>query len=91
MADPRNPHFALYRGSQCKTTFITSKRDHDYSKVVVQLTPRYPERKLCPQGLQWIIQEKDRMRRHGVLVLSYHSLITCLNACGKWVSSQVLT
>ena len=34
------------------------ERDENYAYIVVQLAPRYRVI-LCPQGLQWIIQEKE--------------------------------
>jgi len=59
------------------------ERDDDYAYIVVQLAPRYRVI-LCPQGLQWIIQEKEASHKAPWRAQEYHtSCESLLNACGK--------
>ena len=59
------------------------ERDDDYAYVVVQLTPRYRVI-LCPQGLQWIIQEKEASHEGPWRAEGYYTTRdSLLNACGK--------
>ena len=85
MADPRDtpPPSALCTGVAHTNTLSHRERDNDFAYVVVKLAPRYRVI-LCPQGLQWIIQEKEasheapwRAEQH---LTSRDSLI---EACGK--------
>ena len=85
MADPRNtpPPSAPNTGVADTKTPSHRERDDDYAYVVVQLTPRYRVI-LCPQGLQWIIQEKEASRSGHWRAKSYHtSRDSLLSACGK--------
>ena len=85
MADPRNtpPTSALNIGIVNVRTLSSRERDDDYSKVVVQLTPRY-RIILCPQGLQWILQEKEASHEAPWRAMGYHtSRDNMLKACGK--------
>jgi len=59
------------------------ERDNNYADIVVQLTPRYRVI-LCPQGLQWIIQEKECSRRADWRAEQYlTSRDGLIEACGK--------
>ena len=59
------------------------ERDHDYAYVVVQLAPRYRVI-LCPQGLQWIIQEQEASHEAPWRAQEYHATReSLLKACGK--------
>ena len=59
------------------------ERDDNYAYVVVQLAPRY-RIILCPQGLQWIIQEKECSRRADWRAEQYlTSRDGLIEACGK--------
>ena len=59
------------------------ERDHYYAYIVVQLTPRYRVI-LCPQGLQWIIQEKEASHEGPWRAEGYYTTRdSLLNACGK--------
>jgi len=85
MADPRDtpPTSALNIGIVNVRTLSSRERDDCYSKVVLQLTPRY-RIILCRQGLQWIIQEKEASHEAPWCAMSYHtSRDNMLNACGK--------
>ena len=59
------------------------ERDNDYAYVVVQLAPRYRVI-LCPQGLQWIIQQREASHEAPWRAQEYHtSRESLLKACGK--------
>jgi hypothetical protein len=59
------------------------ERDDDYAYIVVQLAPRYRVI-LCPQGLQWIIQEKEASHEAPWRTQEYQtSCKSLLKACGK--------
>ena len=85
MADPRNtpPRSAHSVGGANTTTHSRRERDDNYAYVVVQLAPRYRVI-LCPQGLQWIIQEKECSRRADWRAEQYlTSRDGLIEACGK--------
>jgi hypothetical protein len=66
-----------------KNTPSHRERDGNYANIVVQLTPRYRVI-LCPQGLQWIIQEKECSRRADWRAEQYlTSRDGLIEACGK--------
>lgn len=59
------------------------ERDNDYAHIVVQLTPRYRVI-LCPQRLQWIIQEKEASHEAPWRAEGYYtSRDSLIKACGK--------
>lgn len=59
------------------------ERDDNYADTVVQLTPRYRVI-LCPQGLQWIIQEQEASHEAPWRAQEYHATReSLLKACGK--------
>ena len=85
MADPRNtpPPHSPSMGVANTNTPSHRERDHDYAYVVVQLAPRYRVI-LCPQGLQWIIQEKEASHEGPWRAEGYYtSRNSLLKACGK--------
>lgn len=85
MANPRNtpPRSAQSTGGANTKTPSHRERDHDYAYLVVQLAPRYRVI-LCPQGLQWIIQEKEASRSGHWRAKSYHtSRDSLLSASGR--------
>lgn len=85
MADLRNtpPRSAHSIGVANVQTPSHRERDDDYVFIVVHLTARYRVI-LCLQGLQWVIQKKERSRsghwRAEQYLTSRDSLI---EACGK--------
>ena len=85
MADPRNtpPPSAPNTGVADTKTPSHRERDDDYAYVVVQLTPRYRVI-LCPQRLQWIVQQQECSHAEPWRAKSYHtSRDSLLSACGK--------
>ena len=85
MADPRNtpPPSAFNMGIVNINALSHRERDDYYSKVVVHLAARY-RIILCPQGLQWIIQEKEASHEAPWRARGYHtSRDHMLKACGK--------
>ena len=85
MTNPRNtpPPSALSMGVAYTKTPLHRESHDAYAYIVVQLTPRW-RIITCPEGLQWIIQEKEsshagtwRARKY---VTSRNGL---LKACGK--------
>ena len=59
------------------------ERDNDYAFIVVHLAPRYRVI-LCPQALQWIIQEQEASHEGPWRAKVYHTTRdSLLNACGK--------
>ena len=59
------------------------ERDNNYADIVVQLAPRYRVI-LCPQGLQWIVQQQECSHAAPWRAQEYHtSRESLLNACGK--------
>jgi hypothetical protein len=77
------PPSALCTGLAYTKTPSHRERDDDYAYIVVQLTPRYRVI-LCPQGLQWIIQEKEASHEGPWRAERYHTTRdSLLNACGK--------
>ena len=85
MTNPRNtpPPSTPSMGVASTNTPSHRERDENYAYIVVQLAPRYRVI-LCPQGLQWIIQEKEASHeapwRAEQYLTSRDSLI---DACGK--------
>ena len=66
-----------------KKTPSHRERDTDYAYVVVQLAPRYRVI-LCPQALQWIIQEQEASHEAPWRAQEYlTSRDSILKACGK--------
>ena len=63
MANPRNtpPSHSPSMGVANVQTPSHRERDNDYAYVVVQLTTRYRVI-LCPQRLQWIVQQQECSR-----------------------------
>ena len=85
MADPRNtpPPSAPSVGVANTKTPSHRERDDDYAYVVVQLTPRYRVI-LCPQRLQWIVQQQECSHAAPWRAQEYHtSRESLLKACGK--------
>ena len=85
MTNPRNtpPHGSSITGVANTKTPSHRERDDNYANIVVQLTPRYRVI-LCPQGLQWIIQEKECSHEAPWRAEGYHtSRDSLLKACGK--------
>ena len=85
MTDLRNtpPPSAPSMGVANTNTPSHRERDDNYVDIVVQLTTRYRVI-LCPQGLQWIIQEKEASRSGHWRAKTYHtSRDSLLSACGK--------
>ena len=59
------------------------ERDNNYADIVVQLAPRYRVI-VCPQGLQWIVQEKEASREGPWRAEGYYTTRdSLLNACEK--------
>jgi len=83
-----NPHKAPpphspSMGVANKKTPSHRERDTDYAYVVVQLAPRYRVI-LCPQALQWIIQEQEASHEAPWRAQEYlTSRDSILKACGK--------
>ena len=85
MTNPHNtpPHGSSITGGTHTKTPSHRERDHDYAYVVVQLAPRYRVI-LCPQGLQWIIQEKEASHEGPWRAEGYYTTRDSLfKACGK--------
>ena len=85
MADPRNtpPRSAHSIGVAYAKTPSHRERDDDYAFIVVHLAPRYRVI-LCPQGLQWIIQEKEASHESPWRAKQYlTSRDSLIEACGK--------
>lgn len=85
MADPRNtpPPSTPSMGVANANTPSHRERDENYADIVVQLTSRY-RIILCPQGLQWIIQEQEASHEAPWRAQEYHtSRESLLKACGK--------
>jgi len=77
------PPSTLNEGVANTNTPSHRERDNNYADIVVQLTPRYRVI-LCPQGLQWIIQEKECSRRADWRAEQYlTSRDGLIEACGK--------
>ena len=59
------------------------ERDDDYAFIVAHLAPRY-RIILCPQNLQWIVQQQECSHAEPWRAKSYHtSRDSLLSACGK--------
>jgi hypothetical protein len=85
MTDPHNtpPHGSSITGVAHTKTPSHRERDDNFAYVVVQLALRY-RIILCPQGLQWIIQEKEASHEAPWRAQEYHtSRASLLKACGK--------
>ena len=85
MADPRNtpPPSTPSMGVANTNTPSHRERDKNYADIVVQLTHRYRVI-LCPQGLQWIIQEQEASHEAPWRAKGFHtSRDSLLSACGK--------
>jgi len=77
------PTSTLNEGVANTNTPSHRERDNNYADIVVQLTPRYRVI-LCPQGLQWIIQQQECSHEAPWRAQEYHtSRESLLNACGK--------
>jgi len=77
------PPQRLVTGVAHTKTLSHREREDDYAYVIVQLAPRYRVI-LCPQGLQWIIQEKECSRRADWRAEQYlTSRDGLIEACGK--------
>ena len=64
-------------------TLSHRERDANYAFIVVKLAPRYRVI-LCPQSLQWIIQQQEASHEAPWRAQEYHtSRESLLNACGK--------
>ena len=85
MTSPRNtpPPHSPSMGVANVQTPSHRERDENYANIVAQLAPRYRVI-LCPLGLQWVIQKKERSHsghwRAEQYLTSRDSLI---EACGK--------
>lgn len=80
LTPPRSAHSV---GGANTTTHSRRERDDNYAYVVVKLAPRYRVI-LCPQGLQWIVQESEASHEAPWRAESYHtSRDSLLSACGK--------
>ena len=85
MTNPRKapPPHSPSMGVANKKTPSHRERDTDYAYVVVQLAPRYRVI-LCPQALQWIIQEQEASHEAPWRAQEYlTSRDSILKACGK--------
>ena len=85
MADPQKapPPSALCTGVAYTNTLSHRERDNDFAYVVVKLAPRYRVI-LCPQRLQWIVQQQECSHAEPWRAKSYHtSRDSLLSACGK--------
>ena len=85
MADPRNtpPRSAHSMGVANTKTTSHRERDNGYAYVVVQLAPRYRVI-LCPQRLQWIVQQQECSHEAPWRAQEYHtSRESLMKACGK--------
>ena len=85
MTNPRNtpPPQRLVTGVAHTTTPSHRERDNNYADIVVQLATRYRVI-LCPQGLQWIIQEQEASHEAPWRAQEYHATReSLLKACGK--------
>ena len=59
------------------------ERDENYADIVVKLAPRY-RIILCPQNLQWIVQQQECSHEAPWRAQEYHtSRKSLLKACGK--------
>lgn len=64
-------------------TLSHRERDENYADIVVKLAPRYRVI-LCPQRLQWIVQQQECSHAALWRAREYHtSRKSLLNACGK--------
>ncbi|MFZ8899622.1 MAG: hypothetical protein ACO20X_13910 [Alphaproteobacteria bacterium] len=71
------------KGVANTNTLSHRERDDDYTDIVVQLAQRYRVIR-CPQGLQWIIQEKEASHEGPWRAEGYYATHdSLLNACGK--------
>ena len=85
MTSPRNtpPRNAHSMGVNNTKTKSHRERDDDYAFIVVHLAPRYRVI-LCPQSLQWIVQQQECSHAAPWRALEYHtSRDSLLSACGK--------
>jgi len=77
------PPSTLNEGAAYTKTPSHRERDNGYAYVVVQLAPRYRVI-LCPQRLQWIVQQQECSHEAPWRAQEYHtSRESLLNACGK--------
>jgi len=77
------PPSASSMGVADTKTLSHRERDDDYAFIVVPLAPRYRVI-LCPQGLQWIVQQQECSHTAPWRALEYHtSRESLLNACGR--------
>jgi len=77
------PPSTLNTGVAYTKTLSHRERDENYADIVVHLAPRYRVI-LCPQGLQWIVQESEASHEAPWRAESYHtSRDSLLKACGK--------
>ena len=85
MTNPRNtlPPQRLVTVVANTKTPSNRERDDNYAEIVVQLAPRY-RIILCPQRLQWIIQQQECSHEGPWRAQEYHtSRASLLKACGK--------
>ena len=77
------PPSALCTGVANIKTPSHRERDDDYAFIVVHLAPRYRVI-LCPQRLQWIIQQQECSHEAPWRAEGYHtSRDSLLSACGR--------
>ena len=85
MTSPRNtpPLHSPPMGVANTNTPSHRERDENYAYVVAQLAPRYRVI-LCPQRLQWIVQQQECSHEAPWRAQEYHtSRESLLKACGK--------
>ena len=85
MTDPREtpPPSALCTGVAYSKIPSHRERDDNYADIVVKLAPRYRVI-LCPQRLQWIVQQQECSHAAPWRAQEYHtSRESLLKACGK--------
>ena len=85
MTSPRNtpPPHSPSMGVTDINTGSHRERDENYADIVVKLAPRY-RIILCPQRLQWIVQQQECSHEAPWRAQEYHtSRESLMKACGK--------